>query len=165
MWWMLALAVRAPLAAPAPVAPGGEQGRAEAQLEHGYALFEQGRYAEAEGPARESLATIEAVESEGAIEQISASADLLRSGLEEQAASYGFRLRQTGPARMPLVLVDDDPNWEKTNALCSEAVKRGVYLHPWHNMFLCAAHTESDIEQALARTDDAFAAVAKAFGG
>lgn len=111
-----------------------------------------------------SLATIEAVESEGSIAQIAASGDLLRTGLDEQAADYGFKLRQTGPSRMPLVLVDDDPTWEKTNAFCSEAVKRGVYFHPWHNMFLCAAHREDDIREALVKTGDAFAALKKRFG-
>jgi glutamate-1-semialdehyde 2,1-aminomutase len=111
-----------------------------------------------------ALATMEAVESEGAIEQMAVAGDLLRAGLEEQATNHGFRLRQTGPSRMPMVLVDDDPNWEKTNALCSEAVKRGVFLHPWHNMFLCAAHREDDIRQALDRTEGAFAALKKRFG-
>lgn len=111
-----------------------------------------------------ALATMEAVESEGAIEQLAIAGDLLRAGLDEQAASHGFMLRQTGPSRMPMVLVDDDPTWEKTNTLCAEAVKRGVYLHPWHNMFLCAAHREDDIRQALDRTEDAFGALKKRFG-
>jgi glutamate-1-semialdehyde 2,1-aminomutase len=64
---------------------------------------------------------------------------------------------------MPLVLVDEDPTWEKTNLLCSEAAGRGVYLHPWHNMFICAAHTEADIREALERLDGAFDAVAARF--
>ena len=91
------------------------------------------------------------MEKEGAIDQIRASGDLLRTGLDDLAAAYGFALRQTGPSQMPLVLVDDDPTWEKTNALCSEAVQRGVYMHPWHNMFICAAHREADIREALDR--------------
>ena len=37
---------------------------------------------------------------------------------------------------------------------------RGVYVHPWHNWFLSAAHTSEDIEEALAVTDPAFAVVA-----
>ena len=28
---------------------------------------------------------------------------------------------------------------------------RGVYVHPWHNMFLCAAMTEADIDGAAER--------------
>jgi glutamate-1-semialdehyde 2,1-aminomutase len=37
---------------------------------------------------------------------------------------------------------------------------RGIYMHPWHNMFLCAAMTEADIDATLAAADAAFAAVA-----
>jgi glutamate-1-semialdehyde 2,1-aminomutase len=36
---------------------------------------------------------------------------------------------------------------------------RGVYVHPWHNMFLCAAMTEADIDFALNVADDAFKVV------
>jgi hypothetical protein len=32
-------------------------------------------------------------------------------------------------------------------------------------MFLCAAHSEQDIDEALERTDEAFACVRREFGG
>lgn len=111
-----------------------------------------------------SLATIDVLESEGSIEKMVAAGQMLRDGLEEQAVSHGFSLRQTGPVQMPLVLVDDDPMWQKTNFFCEQAVQRGVYLHPWHNMFTCAAHSERDIKEALDRTDGAFAALKQKFG-
>jgi len=40
-------------------------------------------------------------------------------------------------------------------------IQRGIYFHPWHNMFLCSAMTESDIERTLAAADDAFAEIAR----
>jgi len=40
-------------------------------------------------------------------------------------------------------------------------VGRGIYVHPWHNMFLCAAMTESDIDSAVAAADESFRVVAK----
>jgi glutamate-1-semialdehyde 2,1-aminomutase len=110
-----------------------------------------------------SLATIEAVESEGVIEQLRVSGELLRKGLDDLAAAHGIRLRQTGPVQMPLVLVDEDPDWQKTNLLCSEAAVRGVYLHPWHNMFICAAHGEAVILEALDRLDGAFGVLKERF--
>ena len=110
-----------------------------------------------------SLATIAAVKEEGAVEAIKTAGDLLRRGLDEQSQSYGFKLRQTGPTQMPMILIDNDPMWEKNNFFCSEAAKRGVYMHPWHNMFLCAAHSERDIAEALERTDGAFAALKEKF--
>ena len=111
-----------------------------------------------------SLATIEAVESEGAIEKMETAGTLLRKGLDDQANSYGFKLRQTGPVQMPLVLIDDDPMWQKNNFFCDQAAQRGVYMHPWHNMFTCAAHSEKDIQEALQRTEGAFAALKSQFG-
>jgi glutamate-1-semialdehyde 2,1-aminomutase len=40
-------------------------------------------------------------------------------------------------------------------------LRRGVYVHPWHNMFLCAAMTSADIDLALAAAEGAFAVLAK----
>src|ERR1700730_3801981 len=39
---------------------------------------------------------------------------------------------------------------------CSEMLKRGVYVHPWHNMFLSAAMTASDIDFALGAAEGSF---------
>jgi len=41
-------------------------------------------------------------------------------------------------------------------------LQHGAYLHPWHNMFLSAAHTEDDIAIALRATKTALEAVARA---
>ena len=41
-----------------------------------------------------------------------------------------------------------------------ELCKRGVWLHPFHNNFLCAAHSPTDIAKTLEAADAAFAAVA-----
>lgn len=111
-----------------------------------------------------SLETIAVVEQEGALEAMKTAGDLLRSGLDEQATAHGFKLNQSGPTQMPLMLFNDDPTWEINNFFCNEAAQRGVYLHPWHNMFVCAAHTEADIAEALQRTEGAFAALKKQFG-
>lgn len=86
----------------------------------------------------------------------------LRDGLNEQAARHGFELLQTGPCVMPLVqFIGDDKNATLGNAFCGEALRRGVYLHHKHNMFLSTAHTDAEIDRALDATDGAFAAVAK----
>lgn len=111
-----------------------------------------------------SLATIDAIEEEGAIEKMETAGTLLRKGLDELANGHGFKLRQTGPVQMPLVLFEDDPMWQKNNFFCEQAALRGVYLHPWHNMFVCAAHDEKTIQEALERTEGAFSALKQQFG-
>ena len=84
----------------------------------------------------------------------------LRDGLDAQARSHGFSLRQTGPVQMPQIMFADDADFSVGYAWTQEMLARGFYLHPWHNMFLCAAMTEGDIEDAIAAAEDAFAALA-----
>ena len=74
----------------------------------------------------------------------------------ERARAAGFGFRQTGPGTMPLFLFDDDPDMRKGFRFASEMLARGVYTHPWHNMFLCAAMTEADIDGALDAAEGAF---------
>jgi glutamate-1-semialdehyde 2,1-aminomutase len=54
--------------------------------------------------------------------------------------------------------------FDRANVFTGEAARLGVWLHPWHNWFLSAAHAEADIHVALDRTDAAFAAVRARFG-
>ena len=44
-------------------------------------------------------------------------------------------------------------------AFAEAMLQRGVYIHPWHNMFLCAAMTDADIEAALNAAEGAFGAL------
>jgi len=88
----------------------------------------------------------------------------LREGLQAQADSRGIKIRQSGPPQMPLFLFEDDPEVTKGKFFCVEALKRGVFLHPVHTMFLSCAHTDAEIDRALEATDGAFAAVASKFG-
>ena len=55
------------------------------------------------------------------------------------------------PAPRPRMYRDAD--------VVQEMVRRGVYVHPWHNMFMCAAMTRDDIALALNAADDSFRAL------
>jgi glutamate-1-semialdehyde 2,1-aminomutase len=84
-----------------------------------------------------------------------------RDGIAAQAAEAGIGVRQSGPLQMPTILFDDDADFVKGSRFCLEALQRGVYLHPRHNMFLSTAHTVVDIDFALEATRGAFAALAE----
>ncbi|MEU3342975.1 aminotransferase class III-fold pyridoxal phosphate-dependent enzyme [Streptomyces sp. NPDC006668] len=88
----------------------------------------------------------------------------LRDGLAAQATTHGLRINQTGPAQIPFLSFADDADREKANLWTTECVRGGVILHPWHNWFLSAAHTDDDIDAALVVTDAAFAATRARFG-
>jgi glutamate-1-semialdehyde 2,1-aminomutase len=61
---------------------------------------------------------------------------------------------------MPMFLFDDDPDLEKGRLWCAEMVSRGIYMHPFHNMFISNALTLDDIDQTCAAADGAFKALA-----
>jgi glutamate-1-semialdehyde 2,1-aminomutase len=114
-------------------------------------------------PMAAAIATLGALQAEGAFARMERAGNLLREGLQAQAEAHGLAIKQTGPVQMPFLSFEDDPRFEKANVFTGEAAKRGVYLHPWHNWFLSAAHGDDDVRDALERTDEAFAAVRKPF--
>lgn len=111
-----------------------------------------------------ALATLDVLERSDGVAHMQRMGERLRRGIAAQAARHGIGIRQSGPAQMPTLLFDEDPDFEKGFLFTSEALKAGVYLHPKHNMFLSLAHTPGDIDQALEATDEAFRVVADRTG-
>jgi glutamate-1-semialdehyde 2,1-aminomutase len=148
--WGKAIANGYPLSALA----GSEKARAAVQ-----STFVTGSYWFQAVPMAAAIATLHEIENSGYLEQTEKTGALLREGLARQAASYGFGLRQTGPVQMPMFLFEDDPDLRLGYCWVAEALTRGVYIHPWHNNFICAALTESDVEKTLHATGEAFAAL------
>jgi glutamate-1-semialdehyde 2,1-aminomutase len=92
---------------------------------------------------------------------------LLRDGLARQARAHGLQITQSGPVQMPFLTFYRDVaegTLDRANVFTGEAARHGVWLHPWHNWFLSAAHRDADVTLALERTDEAFAAVRARFG-
>lgn len=109
-----------------------------------------------------SIATISIMKETEAISHIAAMGERLRKGLGEAAGRHGFTLRQTGPAQMPMVLFDKDPDLRIGNAFGLAALRHGAYFHPRHNMFLCAAHTPADVDRGIEAADLALRDLAQA---
>ncbi len=120
-------------------------------------IFATGSYWFAAAPMAAAVATLKLIRETDYLERTIRIGDRLRKGLDEAAEQHGFRLRQTGPSQMPLIFFDDDPGFGKTYFWISALVRRGVLMHPWHNMFTCAAMTEADVDATLERASDAFA--------
>lgn len=108
-----------------------------------------------------AIATIKTLRDTNAIASMNAAGERLRSGLDAAAKKHGLSLRQTGPVSMPMVLFDDDAEFQKADAFCSAALREGAYFHPRHNMFLSAAHKAGDIDLALQAADAGMAAAAQ----
>jgi glutamate-1-semialdehyde 2,1-aminomutase len=119
-------------------------------------IFVTGSFWYQAAPMAAALTTLKLVRESDYLERIDVLGLRLRDGLAERASAAGFGLRQTGPVTMPLFLFDDDPDLRKGFCWSSAMLERGVYVHPFHNMFLCAAMTEADIDQALDAAEGAF---------
>lgn len=111
-------------------------------------------------PMAAAVATIRKLRETDAIGSMTAMGQRLRDGLAAQARSHGVTLRQTGPAQMPQILFADDDDFRLGNLFVQEVLSRGAYMHPWHNMFLSAAHRPADIDRVLDATDAALKVVA-----
>lgn len=114
-------------------------------------------------PMAAAVATLRTVRTSDYLERMIARAEEMRKGIAEQAAAHGIGIRQTGPAQMPQIFFDDDPDMRRGYFWAAAAVRRGVYLHPYHNMFATSALTEADIARTLAATDEAFTELKRAW--
>ncbi|MBS7811405.1 aminotransferase class III-fold pyridoxal phosphate-dependent enzyme [Roseococcus sp. XZZS9] len=106
-----------------------------------------------------AIATLEELERRDVVGHIAALGQRLRDGLAERARGANVGLRQSGPVSMPLFLFDGDTDFAIGRAFCQATLEEGAFLHPRHNMFLCAAHTEADIDAVLAASEAGFAAI------
>ncbi|TWI72842.1 glutamate-1-semialdehyde 2,1-aminomutase [Bradyrhizobium huanghuaihaiense] len=107
-----------------------------------------------------AVATLKVVRRDDVPARLARLGQLLREGLETRSRQFGLSIRQSGPVQMPTLLFDDDPDCRKGFAFCNAMLARGVYFHPKHNMFLCAAHSEADIAAALDAAEHGFSVVA-----
>ncbi|MDR3513032.1 MAG: aminotransferase class III-fold pyridoxal phosphate-dependent enzyme [Caulobacteraceae bacterium] len=133
---------------------GSDKARAAAA-----SIFVTGSFWFQAAPMAAALQTLKLVRETDYLERLNALGARLRDGLAERASAAGFGFRQTGPLTMPLFLFDDDRDLRKGFFWSSAMLQRGVYVHPWHNMFLCTAMTEADIDFALNAAEDSFKAL------
>jgi glutamate-1-semialdehyde 2,1-aminomutase len=102
-------------------------------------------------------ATIETLRDTNGIAAMERAGTLLRDGLQAQAKAHGFVVNQTGPVTIPWLSFDGDADLSTALHWSDACLRHGVYIHPWHNWFMSAAHTEDDVARALEGTDQAFA--------
>lgn len=133
---------------------GADKARAAAA-----SIFVTGSFWFQAAPMAAAIETLKLVRGTDYLERLNALGTRLRDGLAQRAAAAGFGFRQTGPVTMPLFLFDDDRDLRKGYFWSSAMLQRGVYVHPWHNMFLCAAMTDADIDFTLDAAEASFAAL------
>lgn len=126
-------------------------------------VFFTGSYFTSAVPMAASLACLQELAASGGIEQMRAMGTMLCRGLEEQARAHGTPITVSGPPAIPFMTFRNDESFERSKVFGAACAARGVYMHPHHNWFLSAAHTEQDIRRTLDVTDAAFREVKAQF--
>src|SRR5512145_1225487 len=116
-------------------------------------------------PFAAALACIDEIKASGAIEHIDNMGTMLMKGLKDAAHAEGVQVNLTGPPAMPFMTFANDPLFETNRFFCGQAARRGIFFHPHHNWFVCAAMKESDIRKTLDVASECFKLVRENIGG
>ncbi len=108
-----------------------------------------------------ALKCIEIAKRENVVERLDLLGRRLEDGLQVQAEEHGYSFALTGPPSMPFPWFEGDDNLFMVQRFCGFCAEEGVFFHPHHNWFLCGAHAETDIDEALETAGRAFARMAQ----
>jgi glutamate-1-semialdehyde 2,1-aminomutase len=126
------------------------------------AVFISGTFWFAPAPMVAALTTLRVLEETDAIAHMARLGTRLGAGLQQLGAAHGLSVTVSGPPALPYMTFDDDgEDLLLMQSFCREMIARGVFLHPYHNWFLCAAHTDQDIDEVLEMADTAFRVTAR----
>ena len=110
-----------------------------------------------------SLKTLSIIEEIDVVAHISYLGNKLRTGIDQIANNFGVEISQSGPSQMPLILFEHDNDFSKGSKFVQYLLSKGVYFHPWHNMFLSLAHTAEDVDMTLDAVEYAMKKVSQEF--
>ena len=136
----------------------------EALRDAARSVFMTGTFFTQAVPIAAALATIDEIERSGAIEIMERAGRRFCSGLAQLASAQGLAVTMSGPPAIPfMTFVEDAGGFDRSRTFAAACARRGVFLHPVHNWFLSAAHTDADIDAALEVAATAFVEVKAAF--
>jgi glutamate-1-semialdehyde 2,1-aminomutase len=116
-------------------------------------------------PMAAALATLNELERIDAIPTMDRLGRRLWQGLETLSATAGLGITMSGPPSIPFMTFRaDEGNFERSLTFAAAWARAGVFVHPFHNWFLSAAHSDADIDEALKAAELAFAATAEVHG-
>jgi glutamate-1-semialdehyde 2,1-aminomutase len=111
-------------------------------------------------PFAAALATLDVLKTTDGIARMDRAGRRFTDGLARQATRAGLVVTLSGPPAIPFLTFKNDPKLKMSRHFAGACADRGVFIHPTHNWFISAAHTDGDIDEALGVTEAAFAEVA-----
>lgn len=102
-----------------------------------------------------ALATLRVLERENIPKRLARVGTVLQEGMRSLGKKHALPVRVSGPPALPYMRFENDPAFHRQQRFCALCMEGGIFLHPHHNWFLCAAHTEDDMRHALGIMDAA----------
>ncbi|MCS7063567.1 MAG: aminotransferase class III-fold pyridoxal phosphate-dependent enzyme [Methylacidiphilales bacterium] len=106
-----------------------------------------------------ALATLDLIEKNNIPQFLHQQGLRLKNSLEQLAAQHSLSFTLTGPPAMPTPHFENDPSLLLLQTFTHLLMRQHVFLHPHHNGFLCAAHTDYEINEIIHRSQIAFASL------
>ncbi len=120
------------------------------------AVYFTGTHFFAAVPMAASIATINIINRDSVIKKLFDTGVKLRDGMLAQAKDAGLQVRYTGHPVMPFMRFENDADFSVNRLFCGEAARRGVFLHPHHNWFVCLGHSQADIDRTVEVAGECF---------
>lgn len=106
---------------------------------------------------RAGIAVLDIYERGNVLTHLNAMGARLIQGLTAAGREHGHEdVLLSGPPTMPTFLFRNDDKAKRARIFAHEASLRGAIFHPTLNWFLCFAHKDSDIDEAIAIGAEAF---------
>lgn len=132
----------------------------EAARDAAAAITATGTFWLSPAPMAAALACLDELEADdgAAIAHMAGLGTALGDGLCAAARRHGFSVTISGPPALPFMTFDDEAPLARPRAerWCAAAAAGGAWLHPHHNWYISAAHTEEDVGRTLAAAEGAF---------
>lgn len=106
-----------------------------------------------------ALKCLEILEREHVPEKIWEKGEKFNEGLRKIAASLPYKVTVSDVPPMPFITFDRDPEGlykERRKKFYTGAIRRGLFIQPYHHWYICHRHSDEDLERALRIIDEAF---------
>lgn len=118
------------------------------------AVFTAGTYWYSSSPMAAALIVLRILEETDAIDHMARLGRRWEDEMTSIAEKAGHPVTFAGPPGLTYMAFDDDPDFYLMQRFSAEMMARGIFLHPYHHMFITAAHTDSDVDLTLEAADE-----------
>lgn len=112
-----------------------------------------------------ALKTIEILQRDNILEDVWRKGKNFMDGTIELINRYDVPLTVTGIAPMSFITFDkvDDKYKQRRKQFFTECIRRGLFIQPYHHGYICARHTDEDINKALEIVEEAIQVIKEEF--